>query len=245
MAPITKPDFLGIGAQKAGTSWLFEWLHTHPEVFMPAEKEIHFWDTHETKGYKWYEGLFQPAASAQKKGEITPAYAILSSDKVKEIRDYAPALRIFYSLRNPIDRAWSHARMTALQEGLDPQTLSDKWFIAHFNSEDSLLRGDYETCLKTWLIHFKPAQFLTFLFDEIATRPEEVLTTVAGHLTISKAPYENASLSALMRPVLKSTDPLALRTTLAPVLKELYAPKISRLENFLGVSLTHWIEKHE
>ncbi|MEL6160501.1 MAG: sulfotransferase domain-containing protein [Cyanobacteria bacterium J06623_5] len=40
----TRPTFLGIGAHKAGTSWLYEQLITHPDVYMPPKKEIHFFD---------------------------------------------------------------------------------------------------------------------------------------------------------------------------------------------------------
>jgi hypothetical protein len=38
------PNFLIIGAQKAGTTWLFQNLQSHPEIWLPAEKEIHFFD---------------------------------------------------------------------------------------------------------------------------------------------------------------------------------------------------------
>ena len=38
------PDFLGIGAQKAGTTWLHDNLARHPQVWMPPIKEIHYWD---------------------------------------------------------------------------------------------------------------------------------------------------------------------------------------------------------
>lgn len=37
-------DFLGIGAQKAGTTWLYEKLRLHPDIAFPAGKEVHFWD---------------------------------------------------------------------------------------------------------------------------------------------------------------------------------------------------------
>ena len=38
------PDFIGIGAQKAGTTWLYRNLRAHPEIWMPKEKEIHYFD---------------------------------------------------------------------------------------------------------------------------------------------------------------------------------------------------------
>lgn len=42
--PKTFPHFLGIGAQKAGTSWLHECLKKHPELWLPPEKELHYFD---------------------------------------------------------------------------------------------------------------------------------------------------------------------------------------------------------
>ncbi len=38
------PKFIGIGAQKAGTSWLYARLNAHPDVWMPYQKELHYWD---------------------------------------------------------------------------------------------------------------------------------------------------------------------------------------------------------
>ena len=46
--------FLGIGAQKAGTTWLFEKLREHPSLSFPGGKEVHFWDTHSDRGLNWY-----------------------------------------------------------------------------------------------------------------------------------------------------------------------------------------------
>jgi hypothetical protein len=66
-------SFLGIGAQKSGTTWLFEMLRQHPEVAFPAGKEVHFWDQRNDRSVDWYLGLFPD--NGKKNGEITPAYA--------------------------------------------------------------------------------------------------------------------------------------------------------------------------
>ena len=47
-------DFLGIGAQKAGTTWIFENLQRHPDVQFPGGKEIHFWDAQRHRGVQWW-----------------------------------------------------------------------------------------------------------------------------------------------------------------------------------------------
>src|SRR5262245_8764381 len=104
--------FLGIGAQKAGTTWLHENLRTHPVLSFPHGTEIHFWDAQRDRGIDWYRSLF--VSSDRVEGEITPAYAILPPRQVAEIAATFPDLRLIYILRNPIDRAWSSALM-ALQ----------------------------------------------------------------------------------------------------------------------------------
>ena len=76
-------DFLGIGAQKAGTSWLFRWLGAHPRISFPAGKEVHFWDKKRDRGIDWYRGLFD-ADDGKLHGEITPAYACLSPESIAE-----------------------------------------------------------------------------------------------------------------------------------------------------------------
>ena len=102
-------NFLGIGAQKAGTSWLYEMLKLHPGVTLPAVKEIHFWDMQCEKGVEWYAALFENDGAQQKQGEITPAYSVLPVEVSREIHAFSPRLRVIYVTRKPIERAWSAA----------------------------------------------------------------------------------------------------------------------------------------
>src|SRR5687768_4600323 len=103
--------FIGIGAQKAGTTWLYEQLRKHPDIRFPAGKEVHFWDANLGRGEAWWLALFPDTAAGVREGEITPAYAILDRELIGRVRAIAPQVRIFFSLRNPIARAWSSALM--------------------------------------------------------------------------------------------------------------------------------------
>jgi len=71
-------EFLGIGAQKAGTSWLYEKMSLHPHLAFPGGKEVHFWDKKIKLGIEWYRSRFSGHKFDGKVcGEITPAYSIL------------------------------------------------------------------------------------------------------------------------------------------------------------------------
>jgi hypothetical protein len=52
------PDFLIVGAMKAGTTSLARWLRAHPQVFMTGTKELHFFDTYWPRGVEWYAEQF-------------------------------------------------------------------------------------------------------------------------------------------------------------------------------------------
>ena len=52
------PDFLILGAQKAGTTSLHRYLELHPSVLKPRVKEVHFFDVQWWRGLRYYRGYF-------------------------------------------------------------------------------------------------------------------------------------------------------------------------------------------
>ena len=86
---LTLPDFLGINAQKSGTSWLAKNLRYHPEIFVSKEKELHYFDRNYHRSLRHYGKHFL-AGRNQVKGEITPAYAILEPKVIRFIQTLMP-----------------------------------------------------------------------------------------------------------------------------------------------------------
>ena len=117
-------SFLVIGAQKAGTSWLHEMLSRHPQLKLPASKELHFWDWNRSKGLAWYSRKFigeeedmSSTAGARNSneaspffGEITPCYAVLLEHDIREIRQLFPDVKIIFVARDIVDRTWVSCR---------------------------------------------------------------------------------------------------------------------------------------
>lgn len=105
--------FLGIGAQKAGTTWLHKLLQKCTDVSLPQnQKEVHFWDWHHRKGFEWYIRQFgyraQKASSAALHyGEITPCYVVLPESTIAELYKCFPNLKIIFVARDLVERAWS------------------------------------------------------------------------------------------------------------------------------------------
>lgn len=232
-------DFLGIGAQKCGTTWLYEQLGRHPEIEFPAGKEIHFWNAHRARGIEWYRSLFIACASGRKKGEITPAYALLLPSTLREIREFAPGVRMIYVIRNPIERAWSAACMALERAEMALTEASDQWFIDHFRSSGSLRRGDYESCLRNWRSVFGAEPILVLRYEMLCREPLAFLQACCRHLGVDPTFYSSAQPDTLAQRIFAGPGH-PLRPSLLPVLHEIYRPKIASLADYLGLDLSEW-----
>lgn len=225
-------DFLGIGAQKAGTTWLAEMLALHPQIAFPAGKEVHFWSNPEVRAnIDDYKALF-PKHPGQKIGEITPAYAILPLEIIAQIYEHFPNAKLFYVVRDPIARAWSSALMFMKRADLRLDEASDQWFIDLFRSEGSMKRGDYEYCIKQWLQLYPENQLMVIHNEEIAETPRKVMISLAQHLEIEPSFFEELPDSTLNARIF-SGEKHVLRPSLRKVLQGIYDEKYARFGKFL------------
>ena len=117
------PDFVGVGAFKAGSTSLHHYLRQHPDIFMPEVKECRFFsDMPEWRGptgvlphdrpattLDEYAALFEPGCHASVAGEITPSYLCFHDSAIANIKKLLPREpKIVMVLRNPVDRAYSN-----------------------------------------------------------------------------------------------------------------------------------------
>lgn len=106
------PDFLVIGAMKAATTSLHDYLRTHPDVYMPAQKEIDFFSQDDlwARGGDWYRHLFAAAPPGAVVGEASPSYTRYPEHPraAERIAAFAPAVKLVYCVRDPVERLVSH-----------------------------------------------------------------------------------------------------------------------------------------
>lgn len=136
---MTDIAFLLIGAQKAGTTSLFEYMRRHPDIHMPPEKEISFFNRNYELGTRWYtETMLRNSLPHTVCGEASVGYMAGTpfadiarnerpgveidssfSEPLEEviprrIRDLLPDIRLICVLRDPVARAYSHYQMSVL-----------------------------------------------------------------------------------------------------------------------------------
>lgn len=170
------PNFLIIGAQKAGTTWLAEILNQHPDVFIPIQKEIHFFNKsyNYKKGISWYKEQFLQWDREKAIGEATPNYLWTTTDK-REIEEnqrtldvpkliYAhyPHVKLIVSLRDPAMRAVSAYYHLIRDKMISPSSRILE--VAH--KYGIMTMGFYQAHLQRWLNLFPASQFLILIFEE-------------------------------------------------------------------------------
>lgn len=229
-------NFICLGAQKSGTSWLHATLSRHPAIAFPGGKEVHFWDAHLARGEAWYQQLFSDASRCN--GDITPAYAILPVEVIRRLHASYADTPLIYLLRNPIERAWSAARMAVLRAEMRYPEASDQWFIDHFQSAGSLQRGDYARCLENWLSVYPRERLLIGRYEQVFRNPVAFSNQLLMHIGLQTF-FTEADHPSLSQPVFE-TPGYPLRPALREFLHELYAPRIDALSQLLGEDFSAW-----
>lgn len=165
------PTFIGIGAQKCASTWLFEILRDHPEVLLSNPKELDFFSYRYDYGLQWYSHHFSPPAATKAIGEISPSY--FHEPAVPErVRRVLPEARILLSLRDPVQRALSNHKHEVRLGRFRGRDIS---FEAGLQNNASYLeQGLYATHLSRWLKCFPREQLLVVLYDDIVANPAAI-----------------------------------------------------------------------
>jgi hypothetical protein len=179
------PDFLILGAQKAGTTALYAYLRWHPQVTGPSFKEVSFFDRHYARGERWYRAHL-PIRRSGIVGEASPSYLFhpLAPERVARM---LPRARLIALLRNPVDRAFSHyqhevalgreelsfedalAREDERMQGELERMLRDPSYFSHaWWNYTYAARGRYAEQLERWLDAFPREQLLVLFTEELA-----------------------------------------------------------------------------
>jgi len=179
------PNFLIIGAEKGGTTWLYEKLRRHPEVYMPGVKELYFFnnDGGEGKTREWYEKHFEAAPAI---GEATPKY-MYDEHAPRRIADMVPDMKLIACLRHPTDRVYSHYWMN---RGVDKIDYSFNKVVSQ-RREPYIGNGLYGEQLDRYLSYFDRDQLLILISEEVFSAPSVSLNKICSFLGVDDTFYQD------------------------------------------------------
>ena len=207
------PDFLILGAQKAGTTSLHRYLELHPAMLAPSVKEVHFFDVQWWRGQRYYRAHFPTTLARIARrlsrgqraitGEASPYY--LAHPQVpRRVHSVCPRIPMIVILRDPIERAHSHylhncrigaESCTTFAEALDrePERLAgelermsaDERYESFAHRHHSyVLRGQYAAQLRAWFDVFPREQILVLENEALARDPAGVYRRVLDFLQL-------------------------------------------------------------
>lgn len=191
------PNFLGIGAQKSGTTWLHCMLIQHPDIYLPkTQKELHFFDNEKyyRQGIDYYQSYFSSVSGETAVGEITPGY-LWADQTLRDTYPIAPFrfttpqrvqellgkdIKLIVILRNPVLRAVSayfhHLKRNRLSYNDSILDIGQKMGILHM--------GFYYKNLKNWLDYFSLKNFHIATFESMKKDKDAYLKSIFNFLGV-------------------------------------------------------------
>ncbi len=174
------PDFVGVGAQKAGTTWWFRLIASHPDVHQDDNQrpELHFFDRYHSgwptaEDIDRYHRLF-PRPPGSLIGEKTPEY-MADYWVPRMLHAAAPEARLIVLLRDPIERYRSARTHGSLRD----------WPKERRTEGDTFHRGLYVPQLQRLADCYDPARILTLQYERCVTDPAGQLSRTFRFLGLS------------------------------------------------------------
>ena len=202
------PDFLIIGARRAGTTSLYDYITQHPSVTAAKRKEVHFFDREYPRGIRWYKAQFPWWLHLRKTvrtGEATPYYLFHPAvpDRVLET---LPDARFLVLLRDPVKRAFSHYQgvvrrgwetlsfedaIAAEPERLagEVEKLADPAYTSFAHTNFSYIaRGIYADQIEAWTARFSRERFLIVRSEDMYDDPAKIHAQALEFLGLEAVP---------------------------------------------------------
>jgi hypothetical protein len=186
------PNFLYIGTSKAGSTWLYNVLDNHPDIYMAPGKAIYFFCNHYERGLDWYSKHFEGATQEKVVGEVSHSY-LYSPEACQRIANIDSDVRLMACLRDPVDRAFS--------DYLDG--LKNGQFQGSFEEElervPSLIdRGRYAKHLACYVEQFGLQRLHIGVFDELGASPDEFARKLFSFLNVEERELPKAQQKKIM-----------------------------------------------
>jgi hypothetical protein len=206
-----RPDFLCVGAQKGGTSWLYQQLESHPDFWMPPVKELHYFDKlsrikraapprrRDARDFCFpesikslsarpyidlenYARLFEPKGSLLA-GDISPTYSMLNDEIIQRVVGYFPTLKVIFLARDPVERAWSQLSMGARLGMISPFDVTDTdEVIRNLLNPGVLLLSHPSKIVARWKRYVRPDLLRIYFFDDLQRNPIQLRRSILHFL---------------------------------------------------------------
>lgn len=254
---LSLPDFLCAGFRKAGTTWLFENLHCHPDIYLPPYKNVRYFSQDFGQPLSSYAEHFK-SGGQKKKGDFSNSYSSVSDRRINFIHTVMPNTKFIFLLRNPVERAWSEFVHSAVSAERPVSSFSPEEILQSLRSGTVEAAGGYLALLDKWAAVYPEEQIFIGFYDDLSNDPQQLLTEIFTFLGVTpnvdwtRFPFQECIIPpvgkvyehhdewrGVIAPKHQNTADL-LPDTYKAFLLEYLEPELLRLEQRFGPRVRHW-----
>jgi hypothetical protein len=201
---------------------------------------------------KWYEDYFRPESgrtTAEVRGDVSPWYARLSKQSVQAAHRVMPHAQLILIIRNPIERAWSHALMELGRNPKRDLSRVPEWrWIAHFDRLRQRWYGDYARTLENWSAFYSPKQIHVDLYERVSEDPNGMMRDILTHIGADSTwtPPDNSLRSrqwSIGEVTGGRSEGVELPDSLRWHLAKQWLDPVQRLNERLNGRVDHWVRQ--
>ncbi|MEX0322900.1 MAG: polysaccharide deacetylase family protein [Puniceicoccaceae bacterium] len=239
-------NFFLSGFQKSGTTWLHRCLRDHPEVYVPEEDEVHYFDIHHHSGTDYYQPHYDEWAGEPLIGDTTSSY-MRHPEVAERIHHYNPQAKIIATVRNPVDRAFSHYWHEKKKAKI--QFEFEEWHSNYDLFESWIATGFYSMHLDRFEKLFGRENMLVLVQEEMLENPKAALQSVFSFLGVdSEFECPHALRKVNVAPPSRAGQPKTeyergMKPESRDELEKVFRDETKRLEDWLGRPIEVWKSK--
>lgn len=203
-----QPNFLYLGPDKAGSSWLHEVLLTHPAIYLTPAKDLYYFDRYYDRGTDWYLEQFADARSQHVVvGEICQDYLFHPDAARRILHTLGADVQMMVTLRDPVERAFS-SYLYMLKHGEEPGSFAE----ALTGRPELVEHGMYGKGIQRFVDSFGRDAIHVAVFDDLVADPQAFIDDVLSFLQVEPLELSDDLLAARL-PASRARSVAAARVT--------------------------------
>lgn len=191
------PNLIIGGAQKAGTTSFYDLIKDHPDIFVPHQKELHYFDVPDnySKGLGWYSNFFNEASDQKYRVDCTPDYLHYSyvAPNIKDL--LGSNIKLIFFLRQPVKRAYSQFQFyrshlveteNNFEKAISKEIIKSKidQYDLWYNPPHYLSRSLYYEQLRKYYELFPLKNILIICFEDLVNQTDDTIRSICSFLQI-------------------------------------------------------------
>lgn len=257
---LNKPNFIGVGAGRCGTTSLYQYLAAHKDVYMSPVKEINYFGIRNLKTNKYginfreYLYYFLGAKNEKCIGEISPVYLTIP-ESASLINEKLGNIKILITVRDPIERMISQYK-----HHLDRHQINDlneycekglrvfkdheekKYQFNWFHPAKNIMQSIYYEGVKTYLQQFGKSNVLIITYDQLRDSSKVVLKEINQFLDIENIEQDLDKTNSSPKDRDKN---LHLSKEIIKYLLEKFSEDLVKLDDLTGLKTINWLDKYK